>query len=143
MPMRRGGFSDSLNDSRLAWLTGTSFPAAPAGLYIALCRGVPLSDGSGVAAEEVVRIGPIVYGSPSSGSGDGGWPESRVIVPTSAVSFTPPGPVSPVSYAAGSGWALYGVSSGGVPLYAGVYSWRLQVGVAQVLPAATFAIAAD
>jgi hypothetical protein len=48
---RRNGWSDSLTDSRLAWLNGTSYPAPPAGLYIALLSGEPLSDGSGTTNE--------------------------------------------------------------------------------------------
>jgi hypothetical protein len=62
MPMRRTGFNDTLIDARLSWLTGSAYPAAPSGLYIALMNGEPLSDGSGLS--EVVRVGPVAFTAP-------------------------------------------------------------------------------
>lgn len=141
MPIRRNGFNDSLVDARLTWLTGTAYPASPAGLYIALLAGVPFSDGSGVT-NELVRVGPVTYTAPASPSGDPGWPHLRGIQPSAAVSFTIPGTPAPGFHANGLGWALYGQSSGGAPLYAHAYSWSLLVGVPTTLPAATFMITA-
>jgi hypothetical protein len=76
MPMRRDGYNDSLIDARLLHLTGTTYPAPPAGLYIALLSGDPLSDGSGVT-NEIMRVGPVTFTAPATPSGDPGWPHTR------------------------------------------------------------------
>jgi hypothetical protein len=132
-----------LVESQLAWLTGTSFPAPPAGLYISLLRGAPLSDGSTVAAEEIVRVGPVAFTTPQTASGQPGYPSQRFIQPTAAVSFTPPGAPAPGLCAAGLSWALFGQASGGNPLYVAGYSWRILIGVATSLPAVTFQVFAE
>jgi len=141
MPFRRAGFNDTLVDARLAWLTGSAFPASPAGLWLSLLTGLPLSDGSGVV-EATPRVA-VTYGAPSTPSGDPGWSNDRSIRPTSGVTFTPTGPATPVTYAAGTAWALWSASSGGVPLYVETYAWQLQMGVPTTLPASTFIVTAS
>lgn len=135
---RRIGFSDALVDSRLAQLTGTTYPAPPAGLWISLLSGMPGSDGSNVV-ELSARVS-VTYGAPASSSGDGGFPHTRFIQPTAAVSITPNGAASPPTYLAGAAWALWGVASNGSPLYIGQLNWRLQSGVAATVTASEFQV---
>jgi hypothetical protein len=141
MAVIRSGFSDSLTNSRLAWLTGTAFPASPSNLYIALFSGLPLSDGSGGA--EVVRVGPITYGAPQSIAGCPEGPSCRFVQPTAPVNFTPPGQASPGAHLSFEGSGIFGVAGGGVPLYIGNWAGSLLIGVPTSLPASTFQIFAE
>jgi len=118
---RRNGWSDALTDSRLNWLLGTAYPVAPTNLYISLLSGEPLSDGSGTT-NEVVRVGPVVYGAPQTPAGLMGFPGDRRIMPSGPVSFTPPGSASPLVYASGSSWALFTQASGGNPVFSQSYT---------------------
>lgn len=135
---RRLGFSDALVDSRLAQLTGTTYPAPPAGLWISLLAGIPGSDGSNVV-ELTARVS-VTYGSPASSSGDGGYPHTRFIQPTAAVTLTPTGTAAPSVFATGSAWALWSAGSGGNPLYVGQLAWRALLGTAITLGASEFQV---
>jgi hypothetical protein len=137
---RRTGFSDSILDSKLAWVTGTTFPAAPGGLWLSLLSGIPGSDGSNVV-ELTPRVS-VTYGSPASISGDGGYPQTRGIVPTADVSFTPSGSAAPNLSVSGAAFAVWSASSGGNPIYIGTLNWRLLVGVATTLKASELRITA-
>jgi hypothetical protein len=143
--LRRAGWQDSITDSRLAQLTGTTYPAPPAGLYIGLLDGLPLSDGSDIASCEMagLRVGPVTYGAPQTTPGNGTWPTQRFIQPTSGVSFTPPGQAGPGVHINPAAWGLYTAASGGVPIYVGSWAGGLMVGVATVLPASTFPVYAE
>jgi hypothetical protein len=142
---RRLGWSDVYREARLTNLTGTTYPAAPASLYVALCRGQPSSDGSDLASLEVLRVGPIAYGAPQSiaGSGSEGSPIYRVVMPSAAVSFTAPGTLGSGAHTDIVAWALMQASSGGVPIYVGLWSGSLAAGATTVVPASLFQIAAE
>lgn len=47
MPTPRAGWLDTMQQSRLQHLTGSTYPSAPGGTYLALFSKMPLSDGSG------------------------------------------------------------------------------------------------
>lgn len=136
---RRTGFSDSLIDSRLNWLIGTTYPVAPTQLFISLLSGIPGSDGSNVV-ELSARAGPVTFSAPASQAGDGGWPHTRSVQPSAPVSVTPNGSASPPTYLAGACFAVWSASSGGNPIYIGALSWRYQAGVAVSIPASELAI---
>jgi hypothetical protein len=140
MPMRRPGFNDSLVDARLLHLTGTSYPAPPAGLWVSLLAGLPSSDGGNVV-ELTPRVA-VTYGAPTTPSGDPGFPHMRFIVPTAPVSFTPPGTPGPGVHVNGNAWGLWSAASAGTLLYTDSYAWALLVGVPTQLPASTFAVTA-
>jgi hypothetical protein len=141
---RRIGWSDTYRDARLTNLTGTTYPASPAQLWIALYRGLPLSDGSDAAGLEMLRVGPIAYGAPASGAGSEGTPVYRTIAPTAPVSFIPPGTPGGGVHITVSAWGLMTASSGGVPVYTGsLDGCDLMVGLAVSFPASQFAIAAE
>jgi len=139
---RRVGWSDSLTDSRLAWLTGTAFPASPGGLWLSLLSGMPLSDGSGVV-ELTPRVGPLTFTSPATSSGFMGFPSDHFIQPTADVTFTPPGQPGPGVSVGGAAWALWGASSGGVPIYANSLAASILVGVPTTLRASEFRVQAE
>jgi hypothetical protein len=145
MAGRRIGWSDTYRDARLTNLTGTTYPASPAQLFIALYRGLPASDGSDAASLEApaTRAGPITYGAPASGAGAEGTPVYRTIQPTAGVSFTAPGAAGSGAHTDIMAWGLMTASSGGVPIYTGEASMMLAAGVATTIPAAVFAIAAE
>src|SRR5260221_6265191 len=143
MAGRRIGWSDTYRDARLTNLTGTTYPASPAALYLALCRGLPSSDGSDLASLEVLRVGPVTYGAPASGAGSEGTPVYRTIQPTAAVSFTAPGLAGSGAHTDIRAWRLMTASTGGVPVYTGGWNGMLAAGVATTIPASMFAIAAE
>jgi len=137
----RRGFADSLVDARLLHLTGSAYPAPPAGLYIALLSGHPKGDGSDVAGiTEHIRVGPVTFGAPQTVSGNPDWPEKRFIQPSAAVSVTIAGTPAPGVHRDGLAWALYGQANGGQPLYVGTYAWGVLVGVATTIPASVFRV---
>jgi hypothetical protein len=112
-------------------------------LYIALLRGVPLADGNNAAALELVRVGPVTYGSPTTPPGDVAWPLYRYIEPTAPVSITPPGSPLPGVHIDVVAWGLMTVSNGGTPVYVGQCAASLLVGVATSLPASSFRVFAE
>jgi hypothetical protein len=135
-----------MRDSRLTWVTGTAYPAAPVALYIGLFRGLVASDGSDVASLEasVTRAGPLTFTSPASGAGAEGAPVYRTIQPTAPVSFTPPGSPGGGVHITVSAWGLFSVASGGTPIYTGELSnCDLMVGVAVSFPASLFQVSAE
>jgi len=140
---QRRGFNDSLVDSKLNWLLGTAFPAAPASLFISLLRGTPLGDGSDAAGLEMVRTGPVTFSAPQTVVGNPQVPTCRFVQPNADVSFTIAGVPGPGVCRDGPAWALYGVSSGGVPLYVASYAWRLLLGTATTIPASVFRVFAS
>lgn len=141
IPVRRIGWADALLDARLEWLRGGRYPAPPAALYLALTAGVAVSDGSGETRELTPRV-RVSYGRPHhSGDQLGGHPHQRQAVPDGPVAFVPFGP--PGTFAGGNGWALFGQPSGGAPLYAGVYAWRLLCDQPTTLPASTFPVLSE
>jgi hypothetical protein len=137
---RRSGISDSLLDSRLTWFTGTAYPASPGGLWISLLSGMPLSDGSGVV-ELTPRVS-VTYGTPSTQSGQMGYPHERYIQPSADVTFTPAGQPGPGVSVGGAAWALWGVASGGLPIYANSLAASILVGVPTTLRASEFKVTA-
>jgi hypothetical protein len=141
MTLRRRGFVDSYVDARLTHLTGAAYPAPPAGLYIALLRGTPLSDGSDAAGLELARVGPVTYRAPATVPGnEAGQPDARYIEPSGPVTITPPGTPAPGLSRTFRAWALYGQPTGGTPIYVGHWAGSLVVGVATTLPASTFRV---
>lgn len=144
-PIRRAGWQDAITDSRLTQLTGTTYPAPLAGLYIGILRTTPLSDGSDIASCELagLRVGPVTYGAPQTTPGNGSSPTQCFVQPSAGVSFTPPGSPAPGAHVDAAAWGLYSAPSGGVPLYVGSWAGSLLVGVATTLPASTFAVYAE
>lgn len=106
---RRTGFTDTYHDSRLNHLTGTSYPATPAGNYLALYIGaLPASDGTG-GIEATGTRPAITLGSPTTdGSG------RKYVTHASAVSS-----ISLGNSAAGEivGFGLFAAATGGSPIY--------------------------
>ena len=99
MANQRNGFIDSLQSSRLSWLSGTAYPAAPAGVYLGLYGGtLPGSDGTG--GNEISSAGrqAVVFSAPTQDAA-GRWTCAN----TGVVSFTVPAVPSAVcSLASGS-----------------------------------------
>jgi hypothetical protein len=145
MAGRRIGWSDTYRDARLTNLTGTTYPASPAQLFIALYRGLPLSDGSDAASLEVAvtRAGPITFTAPASGGGSEGTPVYRTIQPTAGVSFTAPGIAGSGASTWAGAWGILTASSGGTLIYTGEFSMQLVAGIATTIPASLFQIAAE
>lgn len=104
------GFVDSYQASRLNWLTGTTYPAVPAGNFLGLYIGkLPATDGTG-ASEATGTRPAITLGSPTSVNG------STYITHAAAVSN-----IACTNASAGTivGFGIYAAATGGTPLYIG------------------------
>jgi hypothetical protein len=111
------GFSQYLENACLNWLRGTTFPAAPATLYLALFTTPPVN-GVDSAAVEVSgnNYSRLAVTSTDFAAPTGSAPASTHNTP-SEVMATPSG-----AWGAVTGWGLYDASSGGNLLAYGTFA---------------------
>lgn len=126
------GFVDSYQTSRLAWLTGTTYPTVPAGNFLALYIGaLPASDGTG-GTEATGTRPAITLGSPTTTNG------KTSITHASAVSN-----VACTNSSAGTivAFGIFAAATGGTPIYVGpLYPFDVKASATVSIPAGTVKI---
>jgi hypothetical protein len=141
MAFRRTGWSDNLTSSRLAWLSGTPYPALPRQVALALLGFVPAAESSDrfdVAA--LVRM-PVSYGPPQMDSSRVGFPQDWYCEPTQDVTFAIPGNPAVQAHHDFQAWAL--LDEYDVVLYIGVKQTMAALGKPLTLSKATFRVTAE
>jgi hypothetical protein len=123
----RTGFPDSLHDSRLTHITGTSYPANPAGTFLGLYMG-KMPDSSGTGGAEATGTRPaITLGAPQSD-----FNNRRYITHAAAVSAT----LTNTSPGEIVGFGIYAAATGGTPIYTGPLGpFQAQVAATVTIPA--------
>lgn len=109
MATKRAGFVDSFHNSRLTHITGTVYPANPAGTFLALYAGsMPVSDGTG--GTEVTGTRPaITLGAPQTDFNGRAYITHAAAV--SSITLTNTSPAEVV------GFGIFAANSGGTPIY--------------------------
>lgn len=136
MATARTGFVDSYHNSRLTHLTGTSYPANPAGNFLALYIG-KIPDSSGSGGTEATGTRPaITLGSPATDASN-----RYYITHSSAVSN-----ITLTNSAAGEivGFGIYAASTGGSPIYIGQLApFQVAAGATVTIPAGAVKVYAE
>lgn len=136
MPTSRTGFVDTYHDARLTHITGTSYPANPAGTFLALYMG-KMPDSSGSGGTEVTGTRPaITLGAPASD-----FNNRRYVTHASAVSS-----ITLTNTSAGEivGFGIYAANSGGTPIYTGPLApMQVAAGATITIPAGTVKMFAE
>lgn len=108
MATKRTGAPDTFHQARLNYITGTTHPAAPVGLYLALFIGT-MPDSTGANGSEATGTRPaITLGSPAQDA-NGRW----YITNAGSVSVT----IANNSGGEIVGFGLYSAATGGTLLY--------------------------
>lgn len=135
MPTKRSGFIDSFHNSRLTHLTGTSYPANPAGTYLALYIGaLPLSDGTG-GTEATGTRPAITLGSPAT-DGNGRYYITHAASVSATLTNSGAGEIV--------GFGLFAAATGGTPIYVDrLPPFQVQANAAVTIPAGAVRIFAE